>query len=62
MTELIQPKLLLNEVIDEDEHNITFQHFKYDKLDINQIIKYKLEIKYKSQYKESSIKSVKQVC
>ena len=62
MTELIHPKLLLNEVIDEDEHNITFQHFKYENIDINQLIKYKLEIKYKPQYKERSIKSVKQIC
>ena len=62
MTELIHPKLLLNKVIDEDKNNITFQHFKYENIDINQLIKYKLEIKYKSQYKEPSIKSVKQVC
>jgi|UniRef100_A0A6C0HDN0 hypothetical protein len=62
MTELIHPKLLLNKVIDEDKNNITFQHFKYENIDINQLIKYKLEIKYKPQYKERSIKSVKQIC
>jgi hypothetical protein len=62
MTELIHSKMLLNKVIDEEEHNITFQNFKYDKIDINYIIKYKLEIKYKRSEKDRLIKSIKQIC
>jgi hypothetical protein len=54
--------MLLNKVIDEEEHNITFQNFKYDKIDINYIIKYKLEIKYKRSEKDRLIKSIKQIC
>jgi hypothetical protein len=59
MTELIQPKMVLKDVINKDDYNVTFQEFKYDKIHINHLVKYKLEIKYK---RLDSIKSIKQIC
>lgn len=50
MTDLIRSKLLLNNVIDTDQPSLTFQMFKDNKYDIiitNQIVKYKLDMKYK---------------
>jgi|LakMenE01Jun11ns_1017448.scaffolds.fasta_scaffold7703282_1 hypothetical protein len=58
MTDLIRPKMVLNNVIDTFQPSLTFQMFKdnkYDIIMINQNVKYKLEMKYK----KPSIKPIK---
>jgi|LakMenEpi03Aug12_release.lakeMendotaPanAssembly.Ray.scaffolds.fasta_scaffold2175445_1 hypothetical protein len=50
MTDLIRPKIVLNNVIDTEQQFLTFQMFKdsyYDIITTNQNVKYKLDMKYK---------------